>query len=238
MSTSVKTGRAWLAALVTTLFVVLLLAACGLLWEFLDDRDISELQDPDSVIGTYLYGPMAPVGGPGLIGDGRDFGDSIAQLGGGLVPVLVVVFLFTWAAGRAARSGSAVTVLFGAWLGTILGVGLGGLAAFQVFIWQTDSDAFGPGLHQFRLVRIETGLYWGALAGLLVGLVGMLVFAATRRGATEPPEDASPRHLAPESEPDPTGPTSYPPPPQDAEPTPGTPPETVRAPSPPPDYNR
>jgi len=237
MSTSVKTGRAWVAATVATLFVVLLLAACGLLWEFLDDRDISELQDPDSVIGTYLYGPMAPVGGPGLIGD-RDFGDSIAQLGGGLVPVLVVVFLFTWAAGRAARSGSAVSVLFGAWLGTILGTGLGGLAALQVFVWQNDSAVSGPGLHQIRFVRIETGLYWGAVAGLLVGLVAMLAFAITRRGATEPPEDASPRHLAPESEPDPTGPTSYPPPSQDAEPTPGTPPETVRAPHPPPDYSR
>ncbi|HWM74397.1 MAG TPA: hypothetical protein VNQ53_11685, partial [Nocardioides sp.] len=79
MSTSVKTGRAWVAAIVTTLLVVVLLAVCGLLWEWLEDRDIAELSDPDSVIGTYLYGPMAPVGAPGLIGD-REFSDSIAQL--------------------------------------------------------------------------------------------------------------------------------------------------------------
>jgi len=236
MSTSVKTGRAWVAALVTTLFAALLLAACGLVWEWLNDRDISELSDPDSLVGSYLYGQMAPVGGPGLIGDG-EFSDSIAQLGGGLVPVLVVVFLFTWVAGRAARAGSAVTVLLGAWLGTILGVGLGGLAAFQVFIWQNDSSGPIPGIHQIRVIRIETGLYWGAFAGLLVGLVGMLAFAASRRRSVEEPlDDSSPRHLAPEQEP--ADPATYPPPPDDADPAPGTPPETVRAPHPPPDYSR
>jgi len=235
MSTSVKTGRAWVAAIVTTLLVVVLLAVCGLLWEWLEDRDIAELSDPDSVIGTYLYGPMAPVGAPGLIGD-REFSDSIAQLGGGLVPVVVLVFLFTWVAGRAARAGSSVTVLFGAWLGTIIGTGLGGLASLQVFIWQNDANGDLPGMHQIRIGRIENGLYWGALAGLLVGLVGMMAFAASRRSADEPLEDAAPHHLEPESEP--VDPASYPPPPDSADPVPGTPPETVRAPNPPPDHSR
>ena len=130
-----------------------------------------------------------------LIGD-ADFSDSIAQLGGGLVPVVVLVFLFTWVAGRAARAGSSVTVLLGAWLGTILGVGLGGLAAFQVFVWQNDSARPLPGLQQIRLDRIETGLYWGAVAGLLVGLVGMLAFAASRRSARRAASmTPSPRHL-------------------------------------------
>jgi hypothetical protein len=237
MSTSEKTGRAWVAAIVTTVFVVLLLAGCGLLREVLEDQDITSLQRPDNVLGTYFYNPMAPVGVPGIVGD-ADFSDSITQMGGGLVPVVVLVFLFTWAAGRAARAGTSFTVLLGAWLGTILGTGLGGAAAFQVFVWQSDFPSNSPGLQQIRLDSIQNGLYWGAIAGLLVGLVGMLAFAASRRRATDEPDLYSPppQHAASGSDPDDT--TSYPPPPAGADPASGTPPETVIAPKPPPDYSR
>ncbi len=241
MSTSEKTGRAWVAAIVATIVAVLLLAACGLLREVLEDQDISSLQDPDSVVGTYFYNPMAPVGVPGIVGD-ADFSDSITQMGGGLVPVVILVFLFTWLAGRAARAGSSFTVLLGAWLGTILGTGLGGAAAFQVFVWQSDFPSNAPGLQQIRMDSIQRGLYWGALAGLLVGLVAMLAFAVSRRGPAEPDLYSPPRHAAPDH--DPADTSSYPPPRDSAEPaepsgpTSGTPPETVIAPNPPPDHSR
>ncbi len=86
----------------------------------------------------------------------------------------------------------------------------------------------------------ETGLYWGALAGLLVGLVGMLAFAASRRSAAEPPDlyvaSAAPgtgpgpgRHLVVPAAADSAEP---------ADPASGAPPETVIAPNPPPDYSR
>jgi hypothetical protein len=240
MSTSEKTGRAWVAAIVATIVAVLLLAACGLLREVLEDQDISSLQDPDSVVGTYFYNPMAPVGVPGIVGD-ADFTDSITQMGGGLVPVVILVFLFTWLAGRAAGAGSSFTVLLGAWLGTILGTGLGGGAAFQVFVWQSDFDSNAPGLQQFRMDSIQSGLYWGALAGLLVGLVAMLAFAVSRRGPAEPDLYSPPRHAGHGQGPDDT---SYPPPRDSAEaaepaqPASETSPETVIAPNPPPDYSR
>jgi hypothetical protein len=237
MSTSEKTGRAWVAAIVATIVVVLLLAACGFLREVLEDQDISSLQDPDSVVAVYFYNPMAPVGVPGIVGE-ADFSDSITQMGGGLVPVVILVFLFTWLAGRAARAGSSFTVLLGAWLGTILGTGLGGAAAFQVFVWQSDFPSNSPGLQQIRVDSIQSGLYWGALAGLLVGLVAMLAFAVSRRGAAEPELYSPPRHAGPGQGPDDT---SYPPPrdsAEPAEPASDTSPQTVIAPNPPPDYSR
>jgi hypothetical protein len=220
MSTSVKTGRAWVPAIVTTLLAVVLLAGSGLLWEILDDQDVAGLRDPDSLVGTFVYAQMAPLGGPGIVGD-REFADSIAQLGGGLVPVVVVVFLFTW---LAARGGSSFGVLMGAWLGTVLGAGLGALVAFQVFVWQNDVDV--PGVHQIRADRIDTGLYWGAVAGLLLGLVAMLARVVSRPRAEEPPP------AAPDSAPPPPDDSSYPPPGKHQQPA-GTPPpadETVRAP--------
>ena len=239
MPTSEKTGRARVAAIVTTVFVVILLAACGLFREVLEDQDITSLQRPDSIVGTYFYNPMAPVGVPGIVGE-ADFTDSITQMGGGLVPVVILVFLFTWLAGRAARAGSSFSVLLGAWLGTILGTGLGGAASFQVFVWQSDFPSNTPGLQQIRIDSIQNGLYWGALAGLLVGLVGMLAFAASRRRAGEPPDLYSPpQHRAPDQHPADT--SSYPPPRDSAEPADpasGAPPETVIAPNPPPDYSR
>lgn len=188
MSTTVMTGRAWLAAIVTTLVVVVLLAGCGLAWEWLVDQDVSALNDTESLLGTYVYGPLAPVGSPGLIGD-RSFEDSIIQLGGGLVPVVILVFLFTWVAGRAARAGSALTVLLGAWLGTVLGTGLGGLAAAQVFISRSDLPSDALGLQQIRSQRLESGLYWGACAGLLVGLVALLVWVTTKKRVDAPLDD-------------------------------------------------
>jgi len=188
MSTTVKTGRAWLAAIVTTLVVVVLLAGCGLAWEWLVDQDVSALGDPESLLGTYVYGPLAPVGSPGIIGD-RSFEDSIIQLGGGLVPVVILVFLFTWIAGRAARAGSALTVLLGAWLGTVLGTALGGVAAAQVFIWRSDLPSDSLGLQQIRFERLQSGLYWGACAGLLVGLVAVLVWVTTKKRVDAPLDD-------------------------------------------------
>ena len=178
MSTSVKSGRAWVAATVATLFVVLLLAACGLLWEFLArPGHLGASATPTAWSAPTSTGRWRRWVVPGLIGDGRDFGDSIAQLGGGLVPVVVLVFLFTWVAGRAARSGSAAHRPVRRLArhhprrrprraGRLPGLHLA-----------ERLQRLRPGLQQFRVVRIETGLYWGALAGLLVGLVAMLAFA-------------------------------------------------------------
>jgi hypothetical protein len=226
MSTTVKTGRAWVPAIVTTLLGVVALFGCGLAREILVDRGVSALTDPDSLVGTYVYRPLAPVGSPGIVGD-ADFAESIAQLGGGLVPVVILVFLFTWLAARAARAGSAFTVLLGAWLGTVLGVGLGALTAYQVFLWQNDdlADAL-VGLEQVRLDRLGSGLYWGAIAGLLLGLVAMLVWLIVRPRAAEPEPEPDPG--ADQSPPDVA---SYPPPGQHAMPARASD-ETVQAPKP------
>lgn len=221
-----KKARAWIPATVTTLLVVLSLFGSGLLYEILEDRGVDALADPDSAVGAYVYRELAPVGTTGLVGAGS-FGDAIARFGGGLVPVVILVFLFTWLAARAARAGSAFTVLLGAWLGTVLGVGLGGLASFQVFIWQEDLGDSFVGLQATRVSRIGTGLYWGAVAGLVIGLIALLTWLIARPRAEEP---------LPEEPPD-SGPpdvTTYPPPPKHAGPASGTSDETIRAPEPPP----
>ena len=225
MSTSVKSGRAWVPAIVTTLLAVLLLFASGLVREFLEDRDIERLRDPGSVLGAFVYNPMAPVGSPGIIGN-RPFDDSIAQVGGGLVPVVILVFLFTWLSARAARAGSSFTVLLGAWLGTVLGVAAGALASFQVFLWQNDFPDGFLVVQQMRFSRLGAGLYWGAVAGLLLGLVALLVWLIVRPRAGEP---EPPRHMG--ADPSPPDVTSYPPPGQHARPG-LAPDETIPAPEP------
>jgi hypothetical protein len=230
MSTTVRKGRAWVPATVTTLLVVVLLFASGLVREILEDRRVAGLYDPDSVVAAFVYGPLAPTGTPGIVGD-FPFRDSIERLGGGLVPVVILVFLFTWLAARAARAGSAFTVLLGAWLGTVLGVGLGALASVQVYVWQNDftEDSFS-GLQQYRVDRLGAGLYWGAIVGLFVGLVALLAWMVARPRAEEPPP------VAPEADPPDLvalDPSSYPPPGVHARPVSPTSDDTVPAPDPP-----
>lgn len=64
MSTTEKTGRAWVPATVATILAIVLAAASGLALEVLEDRDVGALTDPDSRIGAFLYGQLAPVGSP------------------------------------------------------------------------------------------------------------------------------------------------------------------------------
>jgi hypothetical protein len=219
MATSVKPARAWIPATVTTLLTVLLLLACGLLRELLEEQDISALDDPESALNVFVYGPMAPLGVSGIIGD-EPFGDSITRLGGGLVPVVVLVFLFTW---LAARAGSSFTVLLGAWLGTVLGTGLGALVSYQIFVEQSDLPGDFPGMQAQRAASLDHGLYWGAIAGLLIGLVALLIWLMVRPRGDQPAPGEAPDQGPPDV-------TSYPPPPKHAAPPSGTSEETVRAP--------
>lgn len=189
MSTTEKSVRAWVPAVVTSLLGAVLAVVGGLIAEILIDHNVDELGDPTSLVGSWVYGAVAPLGGPGIIGD-RSFEDSILAFVGGLVLFVVVLFVFTWLASR----GSALTALLGAWLGTILGAGLGALAAFEIFLRRNDlaDDFFG--IQQARVDRLDTGLYWGAVVGLLLGLVTMAVRAmATRsRSIVDPDEPAAP----------------------------------------------
>lgn len=192
MSTE-KTSRAWLTALVTTALGAVLAAAGGLVREILVDQDVSGLGDPDSILGSWVYAALAPLGSPGIVGD-RPFDNAIVELLGGLAPFVVVVFLFTWLAARV----SAVTTLLGTWLGTMLGAGLGGVASFEVFVRRNDlADSFF-GVHQARVDRLEAGLYWGAVIGLLLGLLAMLVRRMTAKSATPAADDAAPWPPPPE----------------------------------------
>jgi len=235
MSTTVKSGRAWVPALVTTLLAVMVLFGCGLLWEILQDRDVAALQDPDSALGVFVYGPLAPLGGPGIVGP-ADFGDHMLYLGSGLVPVVVLVFLFTWLSARAARAGSSFTVLLGAWLGTMLGTGLGALASYEAFLRDNELPDGSFGLQVQRLSRVEAGLYWGAVGGLLLGIVAMLTWLIVRpRAVEEPPADEFTEPWPP----DPSGTSdvsAFPPPGKHQEPASTPPPttvqDTVRAPEP------
>lgn len=220
-----KKGRAWVPATVTTLLTILLLGGCAMLRDILEDRDVEALRDPTSLVGAFVYHPLAPLGGLGIVGD-RDMSDSLAQFGGGLVPVVIVVFLFTWLSARAARAGSSFPVLLGAWLGAVIGVGLGALASYQVFLWQNDvGDDLFP-VHQQRVEQLEVGAYWGAAAGLVIGLVALLTWLMVRPSGVEPAEEAP--------QPGPPDLSSYPPPPKHASPASGVSDETVRAPEPPP----
>jgi hypothetical protein len=190
MSTTVKTGRAWVPATVATLLVAVLAFGSGLLYEVLLDQDVDALGDPNSVIGSFIYTPLAPLGGPGIVGE-ADMGDSLIQLGGGLVPVVVLVFLFTWAGARAARAGSSVPVLFGAWLGTVLGAGLGAVTSFEIFLRRNDLTSAVDGLHQARVGHIDSGLYWGAAVGLLVALVALLTWGIASKPVVDEPQAES-----------------------------------------------
>jgi hypothetical protein len=104
------------------------------------------------------------------------------------VPVVLLVFLFTWVGARAARAGSSVPVLFGAWLGTVLGMGLGAVASFEIFLRRNDLTEALDGLHQARVIHIDTGLYWGAAVGLLVALVAMLTWGIASKPVVDEPD--------------------------------------------------
>jgi hypothetical protein len=221
MATTNK-ARAWVPATVTTLVTLLLLFAGGLLREVLEDQDVSALEDPDNALNVFVYSPMAPLGSPGIVGD-APFGDSITRLGGGLVPVVVLVFLFTWFAARAARAGSSFTVLLGAWLGTVLGTGVGALVSFQIFVEQSNFPDDFPGLQAQRAGSLDRGLYWGATAGLAIGLVALLIWLMVRPRGDQPAPEEAPDQGPPDV-------SSYPPPPQHAAPATGASEETVRAP--------
>lgn len=220
VSTTVKKARAWVPATVTTLLAIVLVFGSALLWEILDDQGVDALRDPESVLGAFVYGPLAPLGSPGIVGD-ADFGDSIVQLLGGLVPVVVVVFLFTWVA---ARSGSALSTLFGAWLGAVLGTGLGALVSFEIFLRRNDLTEGFFGLQQARFIRLDNGLYWGAAAGLLLGLVAMLALAVSRPRAEGEVAEPTP---APAD----TGELARPADPAPADPAPGDPAPTTAVPA-------
>jgi hypothetical protein len=230
MSTTVRPARAWIPATLTTFLVVVLLFGCGLVLETLRDRDWAPLRDTETALFAFVYGPMAPVGSPGIVGN-APFGDSMVQVGGGLVPVVILVFLFTWLAARGARAGSAFTVLIGAWLGTILGVGLGAVTTYQIFLEQNDITDDQLPVHQLRLDHLSSGFYWGAVVGLPLGLVALLTWLIVRPRAeeTDTDEPPLPRHLGPEPDREPTGPPTFPPPS-------GDPGDTVRAPQPPPTF--
>ena len=187
MSTTVKSGRAWIPATVASLLVAVLAFGGGLLWEILQDQDDARLGNPNSLIGSFVYTPLAPLGGTGIVGD-ADMSDALVQLGGGLVPVVILVFLFTWMGARAARAGSSLPVLFGAWLGTVLGVGLGAVTSFEVFLRRNDLIDGFAGLQQLRVNHIGSGLYWGAAAGLLIGLVALLTWGIASKPVVEEPD--------------------------------------------------
>ena len=225
MSTTVKTGRAWVPAIIATLLVVALAFGGGLLWEILQDQDVDALADPNSVVGSFVYTPLAPLGGTGIVGD-ADMSDALIQMGGGLVPVVILVFLFTWVGARAARAGSSLPVLFGAWLGTVLGVGLGAVTSFEVFLRRNDLIDGFAGLQQLRVNRIGSGLYWGAAIGLLIGLVALLAWGiASKPVVDEPDSDQTFDPLPPPDT------SSFAAPGQHARPDAPPPPvETVRAP--------
>ncbi len=224
MSTTVKTGRAWVPATVAALLVAALAFGSGLLHEVLVDQDVEAVGDPNSVLGAFVYAPLAPLGGPGIIGE-ADLGDSLTQLGGGLVPLVLLVFLFTWIGARAARAGSSVPVLFGTWLGTVLGMGLGAVTSFEIFLRRNDLTDALDGLHQARVIRIDAGLYWGAAVGLLVALVAMLTWGiASKRVVDESAGDTTAGAPPPVT-------SSFSAPGQHARPEPPPPPvETVRRP--------
>jgi hypothetical protein len=224
MSTTVKTGRAWIPATVATLLVVALAFGGGLIWETLQDQDVDALANPNSVVGSFVLTPLAPIGGPGIIGD-ADTADSLIQLGGGLVPVVVLVFLFTWIGARAARAGSSVPVLFGSWLGTVLGAGLGAVTSFEIFLRRNDLTNALDGLQQARVSHINAGLYWGAALGLVVALVALLAWGIASKPVVDEP-DGEPALVAP-----PPVTSSFSAPGQHVRPdAPPSPVETVRAP--------
>lgn len=182
--------------LVASLTTVVALTCCALARELLHDRSPDRLRDPDSYLSSWGYLSSAPLGGPGLVADGPR-GEMLVRFGLGLIPVVLVVFLATWLSARSVSPGSsALPVLLGGWLGTILGTGLGALTSFQVFVVQADFDRVAPfGVPGLRLDNFQTGLYWGVVAGLLVGLVALLTWVVVRPRVVpaEPSYDTPPR---------------------------------------------
>ncbi|MEJ7834354.1 MAG: hypothetical protein WKF79_15680, partial [Nocardioides sp.] len=131
-----RTRRAWLPALVASLTAVFALGGCAVARELIEDRGTDRFRDGDSYL-FWLYQGLAPLGGLGFLGSG-DRGEPIVRFAVGLVPVAVVVFLLTWLSARSLAVGSsALPVALGAWLGTVLGTGLGAMAAFQVSLVQS-----------------------------------------------------------------------------------------------------
>lgn len=178
--TTSRRGRAWVPAVVGAGFVAVLLFASSLVREVLDDRNVDRFGEGH--LHMFVLNAMAPIGRPGIVVDGPG-GDTVDLLLS-LAAVALVVLVLTWLVSLAARDlAGAVTVLVGTWLATALGVALGGLVRNALFFW--DVDYVVPA--QTRFSALVGGLYWGTVAGLLVGLVAMLAWLVTRRRVVEDP---------------------------------------------------
>ena len=146
---------------------------------------------------AYLYQRHGPIGGgrlrslfelyvgrqtnpfpAGFLGEVR--GTFVLAWLVGLATGIVVLTVFVLVS---SSSGSATAVFTGAWLGTILGTALAGVVASVItistfvgsssrFATQTDLQVFGG---------LQHGLYWGAVAGVLVGLAALLGSLGRRR---------------------------------------------------------
>lgn len=241
-TTTYRRGRAWVPAVVSAGLVAVLLFAAALVREFLDDRDIGSSGDLESHVSMFVRGPMSQLPVPGVFSDVPSrWGDLGITLGVTTLAVLVI----TWLISLAARDlAGAVTVLVGAWLATILGTAIGGLTRTQLLI--LDFEGRSSQAAQMRYSGFVGGLYWGTVVGLLVGLVAMLAWLATRRRVDVEPVPAPSYPPGPErsvdesATPAPDGPVTdasgpdpaYPPPtgePAGTPPAPG-PTGTVRAP--------
>jgi hypothetical protein len=101
----------------------------------------------------------------------------------GLVVALVVVAGFV----LLTSSGGPRAVFTGGWLGSILGSAAGSLVAATIFLpalFRSSTAGFDQQRYIQYLSSLQHGLYYGAVAGLFVGLAAMLGALGGSRGRT------------------------------------------------------
>jgi len=145
-----------------------LLAVIGQVLGYLYVRHLGNRRN--MVIDMFVGRQVNPFSG-GFMGDLRARGLMAWAIG--LVVALVVVAGFVLLTAR----GGPRAVLTGGWLGSILGSAAGSLVSAIVFLpylFRSSTAGFDQQRYIQYLSSVQHGLYYGAVAGLFVGLAAML----------------------------------------------------------------
>jgi len=145
-----------------------LLAVVGHVLGYLYVRHVS--RSGGMVLDLFVGRQISPFSG-GFMGDLRARGLTAWVLG--LVVALVVLTGFVLLTSR----GGPGAVFSGAWLGSILGSAAGSVVAITVFfpvLFPSGTGGFAEQRSIQFFSSLQHGLYYGAVAGIFVGLAAML----------------------------------------------------------------
>ena len=121
---------------------------------------------------------------------GRVFGGPASHVLGwllGLVVAGAILWFVRSNVGR--RTDDATATFLATWVGTVIGVGVGGIVSMLVVF---ASFGYGGRMYASQLLQsLQHGFYWGVIAGPLVAF-GVLMFAGPERRGSGPGDSLNP----------------------------------------------